>query len=121
MSEKWYNNNFKLIQGEGKVRIYGELLKIGRRGDNLTPHHLPSNAYMKAKVQDYTTNQGIAIMIEHLSPGKGGCHRQTLSYGKSPNLNLSPRKVLAQEILDLRSIYVRQGLYNLEIRESLRK
>jgi hypothetical protein len=76
---------------------------------------------MKAKVQGYTTNQGIAIMIEHLSPGKGGRHRQTLSYGKSPNLNLSPRETLAKEIWDLRSIYVRQGLYNSEIRKSLRE
>ena len=25
-------------------------------------------------------------MMEHLSPGKGGGHRQTLSYGKSPDL-----------------------------------
>ncbi|WP_202219652.1 hypothetical protein [Okeania sp. KiyG1] len=69
---------------------------MGRRGDNLTPHHIPSNAYMKAKIKDYTTNQGIAIMVEHLSPGKGGRHRQTLSYGKSPDLTLSPRQTLAQ-------------------------
>lgn len=76
---------------------------------------------MKAKVRGYTTNQGIAIMIEHLSPGKGGRHRQTLSYGKSPNLNLSSRQTLAREIWDLRSIYIRQGLYNSDIRKSLRE
>lgn len=76
---------------------------------------------MKAKIQGYTTNQGIAIMIEHLSPGKGGRHRQTLSYGKSPNLDLSPRQTLATEIWDLRSIYARQGLYNSEIRKSLQE
>jgi hypothetical protein len=35
---------------------------------------------MKAKVPGYTTNKGIAIMMEHLSPGKGGRHRQTISY-----------------------------------------
>jgi hypothetical protein len=75
---------------------------------------------MKAKVQGYTTNQGIAIMIEHLSPGKGGRHRQTLSYGRTPDLNLSPRQTLAKEIWDLRFIYVSQGLYNSEIRKSLR-
>lgn len=51
---------------------------------------------MKAKIKGYTTNQGIAIMMEHLSPGKGGRHRQTLSYGKSPDLTLSPRQTLAQ-------------------------
>ncbi len=29
-------NQYKLIVGEGKVGTYGELLKSGRRGDNLT-------------------------------------------------------------------------------------
>lgn len=28
-------------------------------------------------------------MMKHLSPGKGGRHRQTLSYGKTPYLTLS--------------------------------
>ena len=51
---------------------------------------------MKSKVTGYTTYQGFAIMMEHLSPGKGGRHRQTISYGKRPNLNLSARETLAQ-------------------------
>ncbi len=76
---------------------------------------------MKAKVKDYITNQGIAIMMEHLSPGKGGRHRQTLSYGKSPNLNISPRQTLANEIWDVRSIYYNQGLYNSQIRQALQQ
>jgi hypothetical protein len=90
---------------------HGDLLKVGRRGDNLTPHHVPSNAYMVTKVSGYTRNLGIAIMIEHLIPGAGGRHRQTLSYGQSPDLNLQPRQVLAKEIQDLRSLYQRQGVY----------
>ena len=114
-------NKPKLIQGEGRVGTYGDLLKTGRRGDNLTPHHIPSNAYMKAKVQEYATNQGIAMMMEHLSPGKGGRHRQTLSYGKSPNLNLSPRDTLAREICDIRAIYYDQGLYDPTIRQALQR
>lgn len=97
------------------------MLKVGRRGDNLTPHHVPSNAYMKAKVEGYTTRQGIAIMMEHISPGKGGRHRQTLSYGKSPNLNLLPRQTLAVEIWDVRSIYHHQGLYGSQIRQALQQ
>ena len=76
---------------------------------------------MKAKIRDYTTNQGIAIMMEHLSPGKGGRHRQTLSYGKSPDLTLSPRQTLAREVWNVRSIYLRQGLYNLDIKKSLQE
>ncbi len=76
---------------------------------------------MKAKVKNYRTNQGIAIMMEHLSPGKGGRHRQTLSYGKFPNLNLSPRQTLAREIWDVRSIYYNQGLYSSKIRQALQE
>jgi len=103
------------------VGSYGALLKRGHRGDNLTPHHIPSNAFMVAKVSDYTRDRGIAIMMEHLSPGAGGRHRQTLSYGKLPDLSLSPREVLVREIRDLRSIYRGQGLYTPEIRKSLQQ
>ncbi len=76
---------------------------------------------MKAKIKDYTTNQGIAIMMEHLSLGKGGRHRQTLSYGKSPDLTLSPRQTLGQEVWDIRSIYLRQRLYNTAIIKGLQE
>lgn len=106
--------------GEGAVGCYGDLLRLGRRGDNLTPHHVPSNAYMMAKVSGYTRNLGIAIMMEHPIPGAGGRHRQTLSYGQSPDLNLKPRQVLAREIQDLRSLYQRQDVYTKGIRRSLR-
>lgn len=94
-----------LLPGEGTVSTYGELIKAGRRGDNLTPHHIPSNAFMQVKVLGYTRNKGIAIMMEHLSPGMGGRHRQTLSYGQSPDLSLSPRQALAREVWNVRSIY----------------
>jgi hypothetical protein len=96
------------------------LLKLGRRGDNLTPHHVPSNAYMLAKVDGYTRNLGIAMMVEHPVPGAGGRHRQTLSYGQSPDLSLLPRLVLAREIEDLRVLYQREDVYSQEIRKSLR-
>jgi len=87
----------------------------------LTPHHIPSNAYMIAKVYRYTRDMGVAMMMEHPIPGKGGRHRQTLSYGQSPNLSLSPRQTLAREINDLRSIYQKQGIYTTDIRRSLRE
>lgn len=99
---------------------YGDLLKLGRRGDNLTPHHVPSNGYMLVKASGYTRNLGLAIMMEHPVPGAGGRHRQTLSYGQSPDLSLQPRQALAREIQDLRSLYQRQGIYIEEIRRSLR-
>ncbi len=110
-----------LLPNEGAVGTYCELLKKGRRGDNLTPHHIPSNAYMQVRVLGYTRDQGIAIMMEHLSPGMGGRHRQTLSYGQSPNLGLSPRQALAREVWDVRSIYRSQKLYNLDIKHSLQQ
>lgn len=60
------------------------------------------------------------MMMEHPVPGAGGRHRQTLSYGQSPDLSLSPRQVLAREIADLRTLYQRQNTYTKEIRKSLR-
>jgi hypothetical protein len=110
-----------LLENEGRVGSYGELLKIGRRGDNLTPHHIPADAYMKVTVPNYTRNLGIAMMMQHPVPGSGGRHRKTLSYGQSPDLTLSPREVLAQETQDLRSIYQREGLYTKMIRASLQQ
>jgi hypothetical protein len=110
----------RLLAGEGTVGRYGELLKLGRRGDNLTPHHVPSNAYMMAKVSGYTRNMGIVIMMEHPIPGVGGRHRQTLSYGQSPDLSLLPRQVLAIEIQDLRSLYQRERVYIETIKHGLR-
>lgn len=109
-----------LLGGEGTVGCYGELLKLGRRGDNLTPHHVPSNAYMAAKVSDYTQNERIAIMMEHPLPGAGGRHQQTLSYGQSPDLSLLPRQVLTLEVQDLRSLYQREGVYTETIKRGLR-
>ncbi len=108
-----------LLAGEGAVGRYGDLLKLGRRGDNLTPHHVPSNAYMVARASGYTRNLGIAIMMEHPIPGAGGRHRQTLSYGQSPDLSLQPRQVLAREVQDLRSLYQRQGVYTEGMKRSL--
>jgi hypothetical protein len=75
---------------------------------------------MTAKVSGYTRNMGIAMMMEHPIPGAGGRHRQTLSYGQSPDLGLSPRQVLAREIEDLRSLYRREDVYTRTIRRGLR-
>ena len=83
------------------------MLKAGRTGDNLTPHHIPSNAYIGAKAPGYTRDKGIAIMMVHLSPGAGGRHRQTLSYGQAPDLSFLPRSARAREVWDVRAIYRR--------------
>ncbi|PSB17860.1 hypothetical protein C7B65_17385 [Phormidesmis priestleyi ULC007] len=74
---------------------------------------------MVARASGYTRNLGIAIMMEHPIPGAGGRHRQTLSYGQSPDLSLQPRQVLAREVQDLRSLYQRQGVYTEGMKRSL--
>jgi hypothetical protein len=76
---------------------------------------------MVAKVSGYTRDAGIAMMMEHPVPGAGGRHRQTLSYGQSPDLTLLPRNVLARETKDLRLIYQRQRLYGAKIRKGLQQ
>ena len=110
-----------LVPGEGAVGTYGKLSNAGRKGDNLTPHHIPSDAYMKAKVPAYTRDKGISIWMEHPSPGVGGRHRKTLSYGLPPDLSFSPRQALAREVWDVRSIYRQEELYTLDIRRSLQQ
>ena len=57
--------------------------------------------------------------VEHPSPGKGGRHRRTRTYGRSPDLSETPREALARDIRDVRNIYQEDGLYNQEIRHSL--
>ena len=110
-----------LVPGEGAVGTYRELDNARRKGDNLTPHHIPSDAYMKAKVLGYTRDKGISIWMEHPFPGVGGRHRKTLSYGSSPDLSLSLRQTLAREVWDVRSIYRQEGLYTPDIRRSLQQ
>lgn len=117
------NNIPKLLPGEGTVGRFGDLNKVRRTGDNLTPHHIPSDAFMKGKgVPGYTRDKGIAIHMEQPHPGVGGRHRRTQSYGqRQTDLSLSPRQALAREVWDVRSIYRQDGLYTLEIRRSLQQ
>lgn len=78
------NNIPRLLPDESTVGQFGYLNKIRRTGDNLTPHHIPSGAYMKQiGISGYTRNKGIAILMEQPYPGTGGRHRRTQSYGHS--------------------------------------
>lgn len=52
--------------------------------------------------------------------GAGGRHRQTLSYGQSPDLSLLPRRVIAREVQDVRSLYHRESIHTKTIRHGLR-
>jgi hypothetical protein len=106
-----------LLPQEGRVGTYGELKKISRPGDNLTPHHIPQSEYMKKN--GVAHQDGISMLMEHPYPGAGGRHRSTLTYGKQADMTLNPREQLARDIFDARNIYQKDNLYTSEIRKSL--
>jgi RHS repeat-associated protein len=108
-----------LLPGEGDVGSYGDLRRGGRTGDNVTPHHIPSDRYMSERVPGYTRNEGIAMNMEQPTPGTGGRHRRTASYGSPPDLSLTPRQALARDIMDARRIYQADGLYDSRMRQAL--
>jgi hypothetical protein len=60
-------------------------------------------------VPGYTRGDGVSINME--MPPAGGRHRQTSSCGTSPDLKMTPRDMLVQEIRDARRIYKGQLLY----------
>ncbi|GGE67226.1 uncharacterized protein DUF4280 [Pedobacter psychrotolerans] len=117
-----------LLNGEGKIGTYSELRDAGSVGDDITPHHMPSDAYMKKNnVPDYTRDDGLSMNMEQPHPGKGGRHRRTSTYDNNMTKaeqnaywEKTPREALAHDIKDARKIYKEDGLYNKEIRESLR-
>src|SRR5262245_53438514 len=109
-----------LLPGECAVGSFNDLTKKGRRGDNLTPHHIPSDTFMEKKgVAGYTRGKGICIMMEQ--PPTGGRHRQTSSYGKSPDMSLTPKQALDKEIDDARKIYKDAGLHTPEVEKKLQE
>ena len=112
-----------LILGEGKVGPYEELIDAGTRGDNMTPHHMPSTKYIKTKAEVHK-NDEVSMNMEQPHPGKGGRHRQTETYGITGKkledyLSLQPSDALARDIIDARNIYMKEGLYTPEIRTGL--
>lgn len=113
-----------LLTNEGKVGTYKQLVKQGTAFDNITPHHMPSAEKMKQV--GIKRNDGVSMNMEQPHPGSGGRHRETYTYGLSGEkskeyLNLSFRNALAHDILDARRIYIKDGLYTAEIRESFRE
>jgi hypothetical protein len=95
------------------------LPKEGKPGDNVTPDHIPSAAFM-SKFGEKKAD-GICMKTEHYHPGKGGRHRVSRTYGNTQNSEstLSPRSELATDIWDRKKIYQEDGLYDSTIRESL--
>lgn len=120
----------ELLEGEGKTGSYKELIDDGKGGDNITPHHMPSDEYMSrnASGSGYTRNEGLCMNMEQPHPGSGGRHRDTATYDnhmtqaeKDAYYALSPRDALAHDIKDVIKIYKRDGLYNDEIRNALKE
>ncbi|WP_284777593.1 PAAR-like domain-containing protein [Agrobacterium sp. lyk4-40-TYG-31] len=109
----------ELLPDEGKVGTYGDLVKAGTKGDNITPHHIPSSNRM-AK-EGVAKKDGVAINMEQPTPGSGGRHRSTFTYGNQADMNMTPRDALAAGVWDARRIYQSDGLYTPEIRKSLQE
>ncbi|MEB2545443.1 LysM peptidoglycan-binding domain-containing protein [Burkholderia cenocepacia] len=111
-------NSTSLLPTEGNVATYSELVAAGGKGDNITPHHIPSANFMSQ--YGVAKSDGIAINMEQPFPGVGGRHRETFTYGTTADLGMAPRDALAAGIRDARQIYQRDGLYP-EIRPQLQE
>jgi len=109
----------QLLPGEGNVATYKELVAAGSKGDNITPHHIPSAKHM-AKY-GVSKDDGIAINMEQPVPGAGGRHRQTFTYGTTADLDMSARDALAAGVRDARKIYQNDALYGPDIRKQLQE
>jgi Pretoxin HINT domain len=108
-----------LLPGEGAVGTYDDLIAAGSKGDNLTPHHIPSAKHMEQ--HGVSRGDGISINMEQSSPGTGGRHRQTFTYGTDADVNLSPRDALGRGVWDARRIYQGDGSYGPYIRSQLQE
>lgn len=104
-----------LLPKEGRADTYGALDNQRIKGDNLTPNHVPQFAYMKQFGVKY--RDSLAIWMEHPVPGTGGRHRATRTYGRRPNLAAQPRDELAHDIMDMRGLYRKEGIYQPQIRQ----
>jgi len=109
----------QLLPNEGNVAPYNVLIKAGTKGDNITPHHIPSDNHMAQ--YGVRKGDGIAINMEQPYPGVGGRHRQTLTYGTTADVGMTARDALAAGIMDARRIYMKDGLYDSYIRNQLQE
>jgi hypothetical protein len=108
----------KLLPGEGLVGTADDLLAAGFKGDNLTPHHIPSANRMSAAGVKW--GDGIAINMEQPLTA-GGRHRATFTYGTQADINMTARDALAAGAWDARGIYRADRLYTPQIRSSLQE
>ena len=109
----------RLLPGEGAVGTFDDLIMAGTKGDNLTPHHIPSANRMA--MEGVSKGDGIATNMEQPFPGVGGRHRATFTYGTQADINMTARDALAAGIWDARKIYKADGLYTSPVRAALQQ
>ncbi len=107
----------RLLSGEGAVGTYRDLIAAGMKGDNITPHHIPSANRMA--LEGVSKGDGFAINMEQPVSGVGGRHRSTFTYGNRADMDMTPRDALAAGVWDARKIYRADDLYTPQIRSSL--
>lgn len=108
-----------LLPREGQVGTYDDLIAAGEKGDNLTPHHIPSAEHMLK--HDVPNGKGISINMEHPYPGSGGIHRSTFTYGTKVDKDMSSRDALSAGVRDVRNLYRQDGLYGSYIRQQVQE
>ena len=110
----------RLLPDELAVDTAGALRRAGTKGDDITPHHIPSAKHMSEN-HGVRWNDGIAINMEQPTPGSGGRHRRTFTYGTQADRDLGSRDALARGIWDARQRYIEDGLYGPEVRRALQE
>ena len=125
--------------GELKVGDYGDLRKDYSAVRNfLTAHHIPSDAYMEKLIENGFLSRtlyrkggddGLCIVVES-SVVRGDVnqfrHGRTKTFGANMNsveriayYDLSPKQALEFDINDLRNIFKKDGVYDIEIENAL--
>jgi filamentous hemagglutinin len=63
----------------------------------------------------------ISINMEQPSPGAGGRHRSTFTYGTTADAGMTPRNALAAGVRDAKKIYSADGLWSPEMRKQFQE
>lgn len=114
----------QLLPGECRVGSFKALDRLRVKGDDITPHHIPSDAFMKK--HGVSRNDGISIYMEQ--PETGGRHRKTKTYGghmtpiqREAYYKMSPTEALNHDIDDARKVYRDQDLLTSQVEDALQE
>ena len=71
---------------------------------------------------DFTQNMMVGIFkVEQPTPGSGGRHRKTASYGRKSDKSVSARTSLARDIKDVRNIYRNERINTQKVNDGLQQ